>query len=373
MTSPSTSTDRKTAPRVENTEPSAPHPAPIEGREDIVWHDALNAPFQIFGLCDPYDRTLPFHRMKPDVAEGVNSSIAAQNYKIAGGRVRFSTDSPYIAIAVETPSPIYTMPHMPLSGSQGLDLYVETDDGTMQFVAAFFPQPSEIGGTFFQVARNLRGGELRHYTLNLPLYGGCKTLQIGLKDGSTLAAGTPYRNEKPVLFYGSSITQGACASRPGNCYQGHLSHHLNMHYRNFGFAGNAKGEPLMAQYLAEQPMAAFVCDYDHNAPTPQHLRETLTPFYRTIRDAQPTVPFVFVSSPGANHGDGYREMVLEAYRNAVEGGDENVYFVDGGAMLEGDCADTCTVDGCHPNDLGFYRMYQALYPVLKKILFSEQA
>ena len=91
-------------------------------------------------------------------------------------------------------------------------------------------------------------------------------MQIGLKEGAAVQGGRAYRKGGPVLYYGSSITQGGCASRPDNCYPAYISQWTNTDYINLGFSGNGKAEPAMVEYLASLPCRAFVCDYDHNAP-----------------------------------------------------------------------------------------------------------
>jgi lysophospholipase L1-like esterase len=48
-------------------------------------------------------------------------------------------------------------------------------------------------------------------------------------------------------------------------------------------------------------------------------------------------------------------------------GDQNVHFLDGARLLGQDWEE-CTVDGTHPNDLGFMRMAERLTPALKALL-----
>jgi lysophospholipase L1-like esterase len=163
-----------------------------------------------------------------------------------------------------------------------------------------------------------------------------------------------------VVYYGSSITQGGCASRPGNAYQAIISRETNVDHVNLGFSGSAKGEPAMAEYIKNLPMSVFVMDYDHNCNNAEHLRETHHTFYRIIREANPDLPIVIVGSSAIllkeKEFAARREVVIESYRQALAEGDKNVYFIDGRELFAGDCWDACTVDGTHPNDFGFFRM-----------------
>ena len=205
--------------------------------------------------------------------------------------------------------------------------------------------------------------------MNFPLYGTVKNLVIGLHKDAVLEEGAPYKyGEKPVLYYGSSITQGGCASRPGSCYQALLAHELGINYINLGFSGSAKGEDPMIDYLASLDPLVFVCDYDHNAPTPEHLQATLPKLYRVFREAHPDTPYIFVSAPNMDTGKAKHDIVENTYQEAVASGDQNVYFVDGAHMFDDMKPHTCTVDGCHPTDLGFFGMAKSIGAVLRPIL-----
>lgn len=338
-------------------------------RDGLIWFDVRKAPFQLYGLYDAQDASLPFHRLPLDVAEHTNPGVAGLNFHTAGGRVRFSTDSPYIAIRCEMRDPLKNvlMPHMAPSGIQGFDLWKAKENGMEDFYCAFLPPWNLEGDTFEGVRENLPAG-VSNYTLNFPLYGTCKNLYIGVKEGSVLTEGRPYRDSAPIVYYGSSITQGGCASRPGSAYENYVSAKYNVDYINFGFSGSSKGEVAMVNHMASLDMSIFVCDYDHNAPTLEHLQATLPNVYQTIRAAHPDIPYIFMSSPGMDLGAPRRDYIRSVYQAAVDAGDQNVYFIDGEKIYEGEFYRACTVDGCHPTDLGFYRMYQALDRVLCDLL-----
>ena len=216
---------------------------------------------------------------------------------------------------------------------------------------------------------------MKYYVLNLPHFSAVKKLDIGLEKGSRMGKGKQYRNDKPIVFYGSSITHGAAAGRPGNTYENFISQKYNLDYINLGFSGNAKGEPEMADYISSLEMCLFVCDYDHNAPDAKHLENTHFRFYEIIRKSHPDIPYIMISRPDyfpdPKANDERRNVIIKSYEKAKAAGDKNVYFIDGESLFEGEFYESCTSDGCHPNDLGFYRMSCKIGDVIAKALNIE--
>lgn len=329
--------------------------------EDVRFYDVRQEPFAVHGVFYEGDR---FRRMPEAVAKSVSENVHYLHANTTGGRVRFVTDSPYVAIHVETGN-IDRMPHFSMTGMNGLDLYVdETYFGT-------FVPPADLEDGFENILE-FPDGKLRNITVHMPLYTDVKNLQIGLKEGAKLLPHAPYGSEKPVVYYGHSITQGACASRPGNSYPNMLSRRLQVDHINLGFSGSAMGERQMAEYIASLSMAAFVMDYDANAPHRDHLEKTHEPFFKIIREKNPELPVVFMTA--TNQARFFRDKELECrkqvirttYENALAAGDQNVYFIDGSKIYDG--WDEATVEGCHANDLGFRLQADAVGAVLKKIL-----
>ena len=325
------------------------------------WYDARD--LELYGLF--YDGSL-LRRMPGDIAETVNSGVHNYSAYSAGGRVRFSTDSPFIALKVEYgPGSVPTVNNHCVS--YGFDLYrlenaVEIFTAAARPVAGFDYKYSE----YKMVTKN--EGKVTSYTINFPIFTSIKNLEIGIAIGSAIAPGASYRNELPVVYYGSSITHGAAAGRPGNTYESFISQKYNLHYINLGFSGSARGEHTMAEYLSELPMSVFVCDYDHNAPNVEHLQETHFAFYETIRKKQPYIPYIMISRPtffmNPEVNEKRRSVIYNSYRKALELGDQRVFFIDGETLLQGDFMESCTSDGIHPNDLGFFRMAQKIGPVV---------
>ena len=335
--------------------------------EDIVFRDVCDEPFEIYGLYRP-TKGEPFRRLPVEVAEATSAGVANLNFHTAGGRVRFSTDSAYVAIHAEYAS-LNQMPHMALSGQSGFDLYI--DEGrSSTFRAPFLPTTAATKG-YDSVVR-LGERRERHFTVNFPLYNGVVRLCIGLQKDASLGRGLPYAFAKPVLYYGSSITQGGCACRPGNAYQAIISRALCCDHINLGFSGNARGEEAIRNYMASLDPSVFVLDYDHNAPTPEHLEATHEPTFLAFREAHPETPVVIATRGtipwGKAETDRRREIIYRTYMNACRRGDRLVTFVDGDSYFCGPYGDCATVDGCHPNDYGFVLMARAIGDAVAKYL-----
>lgn len=330
-------------------------------------YSAFDAPVTLHGLLPTADG---FLRLPADVAASVNDGTVQLNNNTTGGRLRFATDSRTLHLSVTYAGRDFPYPNMPVMAQSGFDLYADGEGGSTY--CGTLVTENRLGEDCRAFCDFSLPEGMRDYTLFFPMYGGVKELSLGFDDGAQVAAHRPYRIEKPVVFYGSSITHGASAGRPGNCYPAILSRWLDAEFLNLGFSGSAKGEQTMAQYIAGLDMSVFVMDYDHNAPTVEHLAETHEPFFRTIRAAHPDLPVVMVSRPvfyeplnadEKRDGELRREIVRKTYQNAVAAGDKNVAFVDGGTFADGVPAvlrDTCTQDSVHPTDAGFALMAQSI-------------
>ena len=215
---------------------------------------------------------------------------------------------------------------------------------------------------------------MRNFTLHFPLYNDyIEGVFIGVEKGSKVEKGLPYRNVKPVLYYGSSITQGGCANRADNLYQGFISKWSNTDFVNYGFSGNGKAEPEIAEFLSKVDCSVFVYDYDHNSCSADYLEKTHYPLYKKFRETHPTTPIVFMSASDyfkniANRSA--RRKVIEAnFKRAKEEGDKNVYYISGKKIM-GDAGDDAFVDGTHPTDLGFYKMAKSIYKIIKPFILK---
>ncbi len=346
---------------------------------DCVFHDVRKAPFEIYGLYKPTEGS-SFRRIPKEVAEATSEGVFRLHTNTAGGRVRFATDSEYVAIKCTMPA-ITHFSHMPLTGVAGFDIYV-SENGDDVYTKTFVPPYDMTNGYVSIYHFNER--KKREITINFPLYNSVDSLYIGLEPDASLSEGRKYKYEKPVVYYGSSITQGGCASRPGNSYEAFISQKLDCNHINLGFSGNAKGEDSIMEYIAGLDMSAFVYDYDYNTPSVEHLKATHEKGFLTIREKNPNLPVIFVSAPNDNlHSTDpniklrntytlRRNIIFNTYMNAVERGDKNVYFVDGTSLYDGEFPHSCTVDGCHPNDLGFFRMATSIGRVVRIVLANSE-
>lgn len=334
----------------------------------VNWED-----FDIYGLIRPEADGILSRRFPSTVAKTVDDAVIALSTYGAGGRILFSTDSPFIALKAE-----YGFGEVaPVNNhcfTYGFDLY-RTENGKNIYTGAFRPGRDFDYETLSAKVNTGNNGQVTDYTLNMPHFVAVKKLYLGIQKGSFLGRGKHYRNEKPVVFYGSSITQGSCASRPGNTYENLICQKYDLDYVNMGLAGRAKGEPSIAEYLSSLDMCMFVSDYDHNAPSAEHLEKTHYPLYEAVRRNHPDIPYVMISTAEffANPvGNGARrEVIIRSYEKAKATGDQNVYFIDGKTLFAGDFAESCTTDSIHPNDLGFYRMADVIGSTIAKILGIE--
>ncbi|MBQ8510745.1 MAG: SGNH/GDSL hydrolase family protein [Clostridia bacterium] len=331
--------------------------AEITAHPEIRFYNVKEEPFRVYGLYDIHNQD-HYIRIPQSVAAATSDNVKGLNNCTAGGRVRFVTSSSYVAIKCVTTSSA-KMTNMCLIGSSGFDMYTKRN-GRETFAGIFTPTYDYKEGyaAIRPILNNPQKGE-REITINFPLYSGCVELYIGLDENATLSRHPDYKYEKPVVYYGSSITQGGCASRPGMAYESIIARRLDGNYVNLGFSGSAKAEDAMIEYLASLDYSVFVSDYDHNAPNAEHLQNTHEKLYKAIRAAHPDVPVVFVTKPDfwltTPDCMQRRDIIYTTYNNARQRG-EKVLFVDGYSLFEGEMREECTVDGCHPNDLGMARM-----------------
>ncbi len=342
----------------------------------MKYYSISEKPFSVHGLIMPGNGER-YKRLPEEVAENTNGGVAGLNYNTAGGRIRFRTDSKKIGLKALYPTDIWPYPNMPAMAESGFDLYVDSADGG-RYAGTFTPDigkdRTSCGEISFETA------EEREITVFFPLYCDVADVEIELEEGVSLSAHKPYKYTLPVVFYGSSITQGASAERPGLTYSAIISRRLDTEFLNLGFSGSAKGEAIMAEHIASIDMSVFVMDYDHNADTPELLQSTHEPFFKIIRRSHPDTPVIFVTRPdfhepvnasSAEDARKRREIVRATYERAVAAGDKNVFFVDGGLFardLPVYLRDICTQDGCHPTGAGFMFMAKDIGDAIERSL-----
>lgn len=353
---------------------------PIEGALDpakgtpaadgsVVWYDALELGLEgqgwATGLKQPYDRF-------PAEAEGVvPPNVWGLSQHSAGLCVHFQTDSTNISARWSLRSDNLAMPHMPATGVSGLDLYVR-HEGRWLWIANGRPEKTVDNELNFKGAPE----GLHEYLLYLPLYNGTESLRVGIDPGKTLAkASRPAEKAKPVLVWGSSITQGGCASRPGMAYPAILGRRLDRPFINLGFSGNGKMDPEVTRFIEKLDVAAYVIDCAPNM-TPDLITERTEPLVKSLRAAHPDTPIVVVENVPYQQSfylqatrDGYtakNAMLRAAYDRLVADGVKGLFYIPSTDLLGHDSEST--VDGTHPNDLGFQRMADAMEQTLRQAL-----
>ena len=329
----------------------------------MKWYHLTDPALSLEGLALSDREGRRYWRLPADVIDQVNSGVSEVAKFPSGARVRFATDSRRIALCAVV-GPAGYIKNVGAIGKCGLAGYV---DGEWHYVV--YPAASD--------AEEMTGaydldGKMHEHTVYLPLFTPLYDLMIGLDDDAQVKPPRPYAVQKPIVFYGSSITNGASATHAGNAYVSIVCRRLDASFLNLGFSGSARGEESIARYIAGLDMSLFVMDYDHNAPDAAHLEATHERFFRIVREAQPDLPIALISKPDFDidpEGNAARRAVIRrTYEHALAAGDARVRFIDGETLFGTTERRDCLVDGTHPNDLGFRRMADAITPVLRELL-----
>ena len=322
-------------------------------------------PIKIFGIPD-FDKHKKITRLPDDVIERV-PSLEFLGRRPMGVRAGFRTNSKKFTLKFEFETLSVDI-GMSICACQSAFVFVG-ERKTSRFLGICNPYNYEskiFENTF------TKSDEMEDVTIFLPRNEIIKTFSIFIEDEAEILPPTPYKYSTPILYYGSSITEGGIACNVTNGYNAVISRHLDADYYNLGFSGSAKGELAMADFINTLDISLFVYDYDHNAPDVEHLRRTHEPFFKRIRESKPNLPILMMTRPYANYGSdeqARKEVVYTTYKNAIDSGDKNVYFIDGETFFKDDPdKELCFIDTVHPNDLGFYKMVQVIEPVIKQIL-----
>ena len=328
----------------------------------------FDKPLTVYGIPFFYEKK-QLARLSDELLEQL-PQLARWGRCCAGARLAFKTDSSTIRIKLVLKT-LRVDRGMALYAGQSAQVLVgERSDSRYMGVV----NPPDYNTLEFEKTFQ-KSSQLEQITVYLPRNEEIETVEISVEDSATVIEPTPYQYEKPVVFYGSSITEGGCACNLTNAYSALLSRWLDFDYYNLGLSGSAKGELAVADYISSLNMGVFVYDYDHNAPTVEHLANTHKPFFDRIRRSHPNIPILMMTRPAEVYGEeekARREVVRATYHAAVASGDQHVYFIDGETLLGKTERCLCTTDGCHLNDLGFYRMASVIHPILKEALEKTQ-
>ncbi len=311
-----------------------------------------------------------FDRLPAKAKGVVRDAVWNLSRHSAGMAVRFETDATEISARYTLLSPSLAMPHMPATGVSGLDLYAQNSQGQWRWLEVTRPAAVKVKA---KLGSGIEPGR-RAYMIYLPLYNGVESLEIGLPEKAAFRPLAP-RTAKPLVFYGTSITHGGCASRPGMAYPAILGRRLDRPTINLGFSGNGRMEAEVGALLAELDPAVYVIDCLPNMDAAA-VASRAEPLVRQLRQARPRTPIVlvedrsytnapFLPSRRERHA-GSRAALRAAYERLLASGVKGLVYVPGEHLL-GDDGEAC-VDGSHPSDLGMFRMADVLEPALKPLL-----
>ncbi|MBM3826392.1 MAG: hypothetical protein FJ410_06730 [Verrucomicrobia bacterium] len=340
----------------------------VRADEKVTWHDVRATDLE--GRAFPEaERKSYFDRLPAEADGKVTPAVWSLSRDSAGLMFRFRTDATTIYAHYEVTKPQLAMPHMPATGVSGLDLYARDKEGKWRWVQVARPGAQEMK---IRLAENLDAGE-REYAVYLPLFNGVEFLHVGVPEGKRFAGLRP--RAKPVVFYGTSITHGACASRPGMVHTSILGRRLDMPVVNLGFSGNGRMDKAVGDFLVRIDAAAYVIDCLPNMNA-KEVSQKCVPLVKQLRAARPETPILLVEdrrntdswviAGRRKHHDDNHAALKAAYEQLVKEGVTGLSYVPGD-HLYGDDADGAT-DGSHASDLGFHRQADVFEPFLKAAL-----
>lgn len=302
-----------------------------------------------------------YGRLNKKYQEQVTSGVWNNASCASGVALRFVTNSPEISVSWGQIK--NAMAHMAWTGSGGVDLYAWENN---QWVWRATGQPE--GPDNQKVLLTGQPVKATEYLLFLPLYSKVDKVEVGIEQTANItAAPARYDGKLPIIYYGTSITQGACASRTGMVHTSILRRWLDYPTVNLGFSGSGKCEPIMADVLAEMPAAIYVIETVPNMDAAM-VRDRAVPFITALRAKQPDTTILMVESPNQKNADRNAEW-RRAFDQMTSDGLSNLHYLANTDMY--DAREEATVDGTHPTDLGFYNMALKYEPVLKSLLNSQ--
>ncbi|MBN9692291.1 MAG: SGNH/GDSL hydrolase family protein [Verrucomicrobia bacterium] len=348
----------------------APRGSAAEPPAELRWIDLTQLPVEGRGWTNTRSC---FDRLPASAQGQVPESVWNLSQQSAGLLVRFRSDSPSLSVRWTLTSSELAMRHMPATGVSGIDLYVRTGPTTWRWLA--IGQPNSVTNE----VRLFSGlpPENREYLLYLPLYNGVRSVALGIPPNSRLEPAGPWGpgDRKPIVFYGTSITQGGCASRPGMAHVAQVGRRLNYPTINLGFSGSGRMEPALGELLAQLDPSVYVLDCLPNLNAAL-VTERTEPLVRQLRAAHPETPIVLVED--RNYTDAFlmagrqqtnrdnHAALRAAYERLRADGVKHLYYLPADRLLGSDGDDT--VDGSHPTDLGFRHHADAFVEVLSPLL-----
>ena len=334
-------------------------------QQEIVYYGIDH--FLIEGTRIPVsEKEGPYDRLPLSYKEKVRPPVWNLSKSSAGISVRFLSNSSKIKVKWSVLNN-NQMNHMAESGIKGVDLYFK-NRGQWQYVNT--GRPSGVDNEAVLV-KNMTE-RIREYKLFLPLYDGVTSLEIGV-DENSLIVKPDASEQKPIVFYGTSITQGGCASRPGMVHTSIISRDLDVDVINFGFSGNGKMEAELVELISDIDAAFYVIDCLPNM-SKELVNERTIPLVDIIRTKHADTPIIFVENLIYESAflDDMKRLELEEKNQALKNqyeelryrGDDNVMYINNLGAMAG--SHEGTVDGVHFTDLGFQLFASYLMDNFKK-------
>lgn len=321
------------------------------------------------------ERANPYHRF-PDRAEApLREAVWKLSRNSAGESIEFTTNSSQITVRYTVTSR-HAMSHMPATGVSGVDLYTLDRDGSEIWIGGKYSFKDTVTYTFGKLDFDDNLRRKHTYTLYLPLYNTVTWLEVGVDEGCEFRF-EPQRAEAPIVAYGTSLCQGACASRPGMAWTNIVQRRLDRPVINIGFSGNAYFEKEVIALLGEVKAKAYILDALPNAHTLSHdlLRDTIVSAVRQLRVLRPETPILLVDDMGYPHGKAieyWRKQEAhanttqkEAYELLVAEGVKNLHYM---TYDEIGMPQDATVEGYHVSDWGMKVYADAYEKKLREIL-----
>lgn len=312
-----------------------------------------------------------YDRLPAGVTTNVNGGVRGMKHWTAGMQFRFTTDSTKLTFKWTPWADRLAMDHMPATGVSGIDVYrFDAARKTWRYVKT--GRISKADGATLSLAWTPGTPCL----VNLPLYNGVKSFSLGIDPAATIAALGPRKSgvDKPVVFYGTSITHGACASRPGMAFVNIVGRDLDVPVVNLGFSGSGLMEFEMSEHLARIDASCYVLDCLWNMglkgsrPGRGNVDENYEPFIRNLRAKRPGVPIVMAEHCDVYSGtpDAKDRFVRALYEKLKAEGWQDLVYLPNAGMYADDGEGT--VDGCHPNDWGMMHMAKAFGKAVREAL-----
>ncbi len=320
-----------------------------------------------------------YDRLPQQAKQKVRKPVWSLSKHAAGLVIRFRSDANQIKVRYGLGGS-FQMPHMPATGVSGVDLYAKNSDGRWHWLRGSRSFADTTRYIFDPIDPSDQYHELgREYQLYLPLYNSVKWLEIGVPEGASFEP-LPVRQEKPIVVYGTSIAQGACASRPGMAWTGILSRKMDRQLINLGFSGNGRLEEAIIDLLAQIDAKVYVLDCLPNlTPTKDRTIEEvegrIVSAVKRLKEKRPGVPVLLAEHAGYSDGTlnkerheiytKLNEVLRKAYWQLRKAGISGLYVLPRSEMALGMDG---YVDGTHPSDLGMQYYATAYERSLRTIL-----